>query len=59
MEKMEDNKSQEIKEGDIFNWLKLAEKSFEFWDNEADEIWNKEQNSKKGVNIKDYGSEKS
>jgi len=23
------------------NWLKLSELSFDFWDNEEDEIWNK------------------
>ncbi len=23
------------------NWLKLSESSFELWDNEGDEIWNK------------------
>jgi hypothetical protein len=22
-----------------FNWLKIAERAFEFWDNEMDEIW--------------------
>ena len=21
-------------------WLKLSESSFDFWDNEADEVWN-------------------
>lgn len=25
---------------DSLNWLKIAEKSFKFWDNEIDEIWN-------------------
>lgn len=29
-----------IIEKESLNWLKIAEKSFRFWDNEVDNIWN-------------------
>jgi hypothetical protein len=27
-------------DSESFNWLKVAERSFKFWDNEVDEVWN-------------------
>ena len=30
---------------EFLNWLKIAERSFRFWDNEVDDIWNKKPNN--------------